>query len=162
MSAISGAVEDLSIKTQPTEQAMPVTTKLKGYRQKLMTIKARMLYREQAIKEFWNHLKNGTFPQRMKSTKPYPKVSSPEAQAIVNVLVIKSNAWIKWFKKKRKKLSQDQDSYQTLKDQRQGDRQKFKTPKKPKKPTVAQNLQELAELQSKYTQLCRKLETASE
>ena len=28
-----------------------------------------------------------------------------------------------------KKLSQDQDRYQTLKDQLQGDRQKFKTPK---------------------------------
>lgn len=59
-------------------------------------------------------------------------------------------------------LSQDQDSYQTLKDQRQGDRQKFKTPKKPKTPTVAQIQRELAELQSEYTQLCSKLETASE
>lgn len=84
MSAISDAVEDLSIKTQRSEQARPVKTKLKGYRQKLMTIKARMRYREQAIKGFREHLKNGTFPKRMKSIKPYPKMSSPEAQAIVN------------------------------------------------------------------------------
>lgn len=40
MSAISDAVEDLSVKTEKTEKAMPVKTRLKGYRQKLMTIKA--------------------------------------------------------------------------------------------------------------------------
>ena len=164
MSAISDTVEDLSIKTQPTEQAMPVKTKLKGYRQKLMTIKARMRYREQAVKGFRKHLKNGTFPQRMKSIKPYPKMSSPEAQAIVNAACDQVQCVIldQMVQEEEKKLSRDQDSYQTLKDQRQGDRQKFKTPKKPKKPTVAQIQQELAELQSKYTQPCSKLETASE
>ena len=49
-----------------------------------MTIKARIKYREHAIKGFRKHLKNATFPQRMKSIKPYPKMTSPEAQAIVN------------------------------------------------------------------------------
>ena len=49
-----------------------------------MTIKARIKYREHAIKGFRKHLKNGTFPQRMKSIEPYPKMTSPEAQAIVN------------------------------------------------------------------------------
>ena len=66
------------------------------------------------------------------------------------------------IQEEEKKLSQDQNSYQTVKDHRQGDRQQLKTPKKPKKPTVAQLEQELADLQSKYTQLCSKLETASE
>ena len=41
------------------------------------------------------------------------------------------------------KLMEDQDSYQALKVQRQGDRQQLKTPKKPKKPTMAQLQQEL-------------------
>ena len=63
---------------------MPVKASLKQYRQKLMTIKARIKYREQAIKGFRKHVKNGKFPQRMKSIRPYPKMSSPEAQAIVN------------------------------------------------------------------------------
>ena len=49
-----------------------------------MTIKARIRYREHALKTFRKHLKNGTFPQRMKSIKPYPKMNSPEAQAAVN------------------------------------------------------------------------------
>ena len=49
-----------------------------------------------------------------------------------------------------------------MKKQREGDRQQLKTPKIPKKPTVAQLQQELADLQSKYTQLCSKLETVSE
>lgn len=41
------------------------------------------------------------------------------------------------------KLMEDQDSYQALKVQRQGDRQRLKTPKNPKKPTMAQLQQEL-------------------
>ena len=75
-------VEEPPVKSEPSEK--PVKTKLKQYRQKLMTIKARIRYREQAIKNFRKHLKNSTFPQRMKSIKPYPKMSSPEAQNIVN------------------------------------------------------------------------------
>ena len=37
-----------------------------------------------------------------------------------------------------------------------------RNPKKSKKPTMAQLQQELTELQSKYAQLCTKLETLSE
>ena len=101
---------------------MPVKTRLKGYRQKRMTIKARMRYRELAIKGFRKNLKNGTFPQRMKSIKPYPKMSSPEAQAIVNAACDQVQYVVldQMIQEEEKKLSQDQDSYQTLKDQRQG------------------------------------------
>ena len=163
---MSDAVEDLSAKTcnEQTEKTMPVKTRLKGYRQKLMVVKGRIRYREHALKGFRKHLKNGTFPQRMKSIKPYPKMSSPEAQAIVNAASDQVQCVIldQMIQEEEKKLSQDQNSYQTVKDQRQGDRQQLKTPKKPKKPTVAQLQQELPDLQSKYTQLCSKLETASE
>ena len=141
MSVIGGSVEALSTETgnEPTEKTMPAKTRLKGYRQKLMTIKTRIKYREHAIKGFRKHLKNGTFPQRMKSIKPYPKMTSPEAQAIVNAACdqVKSVILDQMIREEEKKLSQDQDSYQALKDQRQGDRQQLKAPKKPKKPTVA-------------------------
>ena len=144
-------VEEPPVKSEPSEKS--VKTKLKEYRQKLMTIKARIRYREQAIKNFRKHLKNGTFPQRMKSIKPYPKMSSPEAQNIVNAACDQVQ---------QRKLTEDQDSYQALLDQRQGDRQQLKKPQKSKKPTMAQVQQELTELQSKYAQLCTKLETLSE
>ena len=162
---MGGSVEAPSTETgnEPAEKTMPAKTRLKGYRQKLMTIKARIKYREHAIKGFRKHLKNGTFPQRMKSIKPYPKMTSPEAQAMVNAACdqVQSVILDQMIQEEEKKLSQDQDSYQALKDQRQGDRQQLKAPKKPKKPTVVQLQQELADLQSKYTQLCSKLETVS-
>ena len=70
----------------------------------------------------------------------------------------------------REKLTQDEQRCEALKVQRQGDQQHLKTPKKPqlntpkkpKKPTVAQLQQELAELQAKYTQLCKQLEASHE
>lgn len=100
----------------------------------------------------------------MKSIKPYPKMSSPEAQAIVNTACDQVQCVIldQMIQEEQKKLTQDQDMYQTLLVQQQGDRQQLKKPKKPKKSTVAQLQQELAELQSKYAELCTKLETPSE
>ena len=85
-SVMGGSVRALSTKTgnESTEKTMPAKTRLKSYRQKLKTIKARIKYREHTLKGFNKHLKNGSFQQRMKSIKPYPKMSSPEAQAIVN------------------------------------------------------------------------------
>lgn len=52
---------------------MLVKTRLKGYRQKLMSIKARIRYREQTIRGFRKHLKNGTIPKRIKSLLPSQK-----------------------------------------------------------------------------------------
>ena len=57
-----------------------------------------------------------------------------------------------------KKLVQDQDNYKTMKKQRECERsQLLKTSKKPQKLSVAQLMQELTDLQSKYTQLCNQL-----
>ena len=57
-----------------------------------------------------------------------------------------------------KKLTQDQTSYKTMKKKREDERsQVLKTPRKPKKFTVAKLMQELTDLQSKYTQLCSQL-----
>ena len=62
-----------------------------------------------------------------------------------------------------KKLTQEQEQYNNLKVQRQGQRAlktskklQLNAPKKPKKPTVAHLREELADLQAKYTQLCSK------
>ena len=99
-----------------------------------MTIKARIRYREHALKTFTKHLKNGTFPQRMKSIKPYSKMNSSEAQAVVNAACDQGQCVIldKMILDEEKKLTEDQESYDVLKVQRQGDRQHLKKPKKPR------------------------------
>ena len=56
----------------------------KCYHQKLQTLKARIKYREHTIKSLRHHLKKGTFPKRLKTLRPYPKMETPESQAIVN------------------------------------------------------------------------------
>ena len=48
-------------------------TTLQEKRPKRMTVQARIKYRERVNKAFRKHLKNGTFPKRMKSIKLYPK-----------------------------------------------------------------------------------------
>ena len=71
-------------------------------------------------------------------------------------LVIKSNVFTildQMIQEEQKKLTEDQDSYQALLVQRQGDRQQLKKTQKAKKSTMAQFQQELTELQSKYAQL---------
>ena len=55
--AESKPIKELTEK--PTEKN--VKTALKGYRQKLQAIYARIKYREKAIKGFRNHLKRGHF-----------------------------------------------------------------------------------------------------
>ena len=66
MSAITIIKKDPAIDmSEPTQKSKKAV--LRGYRQKLMTIKARIRYREHVLKTFRKHLKNGTFPQRMKS-----------------------------------------------------------------------------------------------
>ena len=106
--------------SQPTEKTTKTVTTLKDYRQKLMATHACIKYRERTIKGFKNHLKKGTFPQRMKSIKPYPKMSSSESQAIVNAACDQVQCVIldQMIQEEEKKLVEDQDQYQTLKVQR--------------------------------------------
>ncbi|PFX12839.1 hypothetical protein AWC38_SpisGene23135 [Stylophora pistillata] len=47
-------------------------------------VHARVKYQENVLKEYKKHAENGTFPKRLKSTKSYPKMQSPEAQKRVN------------------------------------------------------------------------------
>ena len=145
-------------QSKPTEKNMK--TALKSYRQKLQAIQARIKYREKAIKGFRNHLKKGTFPKRFKSLRPFPKMESPETQAVVNAACEDVHCVIldQMILDEEKKLVQDQDNYKTMKKQRECERsQLLKTSKKPQKLSVAQLMQELTDLQSKYTQLCNQL-----
>ena len=91
-------------------------------------------------------------------------MNSPEAQAVVNAACDQVQCVIldQMILDEEKKLTEDQESYEVLKVQRQGDRQQLKKPKKPQKSTMAQVQQELTDLQSKYAQPCKQLETSSE
>ena len=152
-------------QSEPAEKNMEPAVKskkstLKGYRQKLQAIQARIKYREKAIKGFRHHLKKGTFPKRFKSLRPYPKMDSPESQAVVNAACEQVHCVIleQMMLDEEKKLVQDQTSYQAMKKEREGERsQLLKTSKKPQKMSVAQLMQELTELQSKYAQLYQQL-----
>ena len=172
MSALEGTVSDLiqentaiGDQSEPTQKNMEPTVKskkstLKSYRQKLQAIQARIKYREKAIKGFRNHLKKGTFPKRFKSLRPYPKMDSPESQAVVNAACEQVHCVIldQMILDEEKKLVQDQTSYQAMKKQRECERTHLlKTSKKPQKLSVAQLRQELTDLQSKYTQLYHQL-----
>ena len=103
-----------------------------------MTIQARIKYREKVIKAFRNYLKHGTFPKRMRSIKPYPKMNSAEAQSIVNAACDQVQCVIldQMIQDEEKKLAQDQERWEVLKVGRQGDRQQLKTVKK----TTAQHI----------------------
>ena len=124
-----------------------------------MTVQARIKYRQRAIKKLRTHLKNGTFPQRMKSIKPYPKMDSPESQAIVNAACNQVQCVIldQMLLEEEKKLAKDQERYQTLQEQKRKACQK-----RMKSPTVAQLQKELAELHAKYSQVCKTLENTRE
>ena len=153
-------------QSEPTEnnpmEATVISKKstLKSYRQKLQAIQARIKYREKAIKGFRNHLKKGTFPKRFKSLRPFPKMDSPETQAVVNAACEQVHCVIldQMILDEEKKLLQDQDNYLAMKKQRECERsQLLKTSKKPQKLSVTQLMQEPTELQSKYAQLYQQL-----
>lgn len=123
------------------ESTMPSKTKLKDNRQKLMTLKARIRYRKNAIKGFRKHAKNGTFPHRMKSIKPYPKMSYPESQKLIDAACVQVQCAILdvMIQEEEKKLKEDREACKTLLAQRQSDRKhlRVKKPKKLKKPILA-------------------------
>ena len=152
-------------QSEPAEKNMEPAVKskkstLKGYRQKLQAIQARIKYREKAIKGFRNHLKKGTFPKRFKSLRPYPKMDSPESQAVVNAACEQVHCVIldQMILDEEKKLVQDQTSYQAMKKEREGERaQLLKTARKSQKLSVTQLMQELTDLHCKYAQLYQQL-----
>ena len=158
--SVSEPIKENTIGDQSKPTEKNVKTALKSYRQKLQAIQARIKYREKAIKGFRNHLKKGTFPKRFKSLRPFPKMESSETQAVVNAACEQVHCVVldQMILDEERKLTQDQTSYQAMKKEREGERsQLLKTPRKPKKFTVTQLMQDITDLQSKYTQLCNQL-----
>ena len=126
----------------------------------MQAIQARIKYREKAIKGFRNHLKKGTFPKRFKSLRPYPKMETPESQAVVNAACEQVHCVIldQMLLDEEEKLLQDQTSYQAMKKEREGERaQLLKTGRKSQKLSVTQLMQELTDLRCKYAQLYQQL-----
>ena len=130
---------------------------LKSYRQKAQALQARIKYREKAIKGIRQHLKRGTFPKRFKSLRPYPKMDSLEAQAVVNAACQQVDCVIldQMMVDEENKLRHDRASYEALKKERECERSQLV--RKPPKRSVAQLRQELADLQTKYALLCQQL-----
>ena len=155
-------VEAIKMEHEPTEHPLPSKIGFKEYQQKRMTINARIKYREHALHGCKQHLRNGTFPKRMKSIKPYPTMDTPEAQAKVNEACQQVDKIIldHMIQEQERKLKEDQDSLQTIKKTCSQQRQQHKTRKL--EPTVVQLQQELRDLQAKYTQLCQKLTPVKE
>ena len=87
-------------------------------------------------------------------------MESSETQTVVNAACEQVHCVIldQMILDEERKLTQDQDMYQTLQNKREGQRsQLLKASRKPRKSTVAKLMQELTDLQSKYTQLCSQL-----
>jgi len=137
-------------------------TALRKTRQKRLALQARIKYREQTIKAFQRHLKQGTFPKRMKSIKPYPKMNTSQGQTVVNEACDHVQRVIldQMLVEEQQKLVQEQDMYQTLKEQPRPKRVDSKKPKPPKKSSVTQLQEELTLLQSSVAQLCSLLDSS--
>lgn len=130
-----------------------------SYRHRMQAVQARIKYREKLIKGFRQHQQKGTFPKRFKSLKPYPRMSTPESQTIVNTACQQVECVIldQMVLEEEFKLKQDQTVCQSMKEE-----QKIEQSKAPRKSmSVIQLQQELADLQSKYSELCDKLENQS-
>ena len=134
----------------------------KEYLQQYVTLHARIKHREKAIQGFQQHLRNGTFPKRMKSLKPYPTMETPETQAVVNEACQQAEKVLmgQRIQEYERKLQEDRTSLQALKETRRQQRQQQKAAPPPKPSmtvTVSQLQQELRDLQYKYTELSQKL-----
>ena len=143
---------------------LPKGLRSESYQQQYSLLLTRIKYREAAIQGLNQHLKNGTFPKRMKSLKPYPTMENPETQAVVNEACQQAEKVLitQRIQDFERKLQEDRASLQTLKETRRKQRQQqlaSKVTNKPKKVSVSQIQQELRDLQTKYTELSRKLET---
>lgn len=139
----------------------------KQYQRQCIVIHNRMTKRQQAIQELKQHLQNGTFPKRFNFLKPHPKMVTSEGQAKVKEALQQVSRAILDEKVQdyERKLQADRTSLQTLKDTRREQRkQKVQDtsttiPKQSKKnrPTLQKVLQELRELQAKYTELSQQV-----
>ena len=128
-----------------------VKTPSKGIKEKQQTaIYSRIKYRERRIQTLKTHVQKGTFPPRMKSIKPIPKMATPESQRIVTAACEQAQRVLlnQMLMEEEKKLTQEQGLFQWK--------------KKRSKPSITQVLKDLQELQDKYHHVCQVLETTQQ
>ena len=128
-----------------------VKTPSKGLKEKQQTaIYSRIKYRERRIQSLKTHLQKGTFPPRMKSIKPIPKMETPESQRIVTAACEQAQRVLldQMLVEEEKKLTKEQGLFQWK--------------KKRSKPSITQVLKDLQELQDKYHHVCQVLETTQQ
>ena len=119
----------------------------KGLKEKQQTaIYSRIKYRERRIQTLKTHVQKGTFPPRMKSIKPIPKMATPESQRIVTAACEQAQRVLlnQMLVEEEKKLTQEQGLFQWK--------------KKRSEPSITQVLKDLQELQDKYHQVSHLLE----
>ena len=148
---------------------LPKGLRSENYQHQYSVLLTRIKYREAVIQGLNQHLKNGTFPKRMKSLKPYPTMENPETQAKVNEACQQAEKVLieQRIQDYEVKLQQDRTSLQTLKETRREQRQQAVKQRQQRKtwkkePTVLQLQQELRDLQVKYTELSQKLTPVKE
>lgn len=143
--------ENIVVKDHTEPMGESSVKRKKGCRQQQrQSLQARIKFRDLTVKGIRKHLQRGTFPKRFKALRPYPKMETPESQAIVNAACEQVHRIIldQVAVEEELKLKQDRIRYEAL----------TKKQDPPKKPTILQLQQELKELQSKYTELCNKLD----
>ena len=159
------------IMAENTESPLLKGDMRREQRKKQIALKARIRHRERVLQEYKQHFKNGTFPKRFKSLKPYPTMETPEAQTMINEACQQVDKIIldQMILEQERRLKRDQDSIQTKKE----DQDKCKTVKNAHETdyqtflitTLRKEVCDLkaknAVLKRKYTRLSRKMEKSS-
>ena len=122
------------------------------YRQQWMTLKARIRYKEASIAQWKRHLEDGTFPSQVPTFKPYPKLDTPNSQAIVNAACHQARKTIlmEMLRCTECKLAQDYGDLETLVKERREQRKQERLKTKKGDSVVLQLQQQLKELQAKF------------
>ncbi|PFX19442.1 E3 ubiquitin-protein ligase RNF213 [Stylophora pistillata] len=155
---------DLYIIEITTAAPLPMGFTMEEEAQSSEAVHARVKCQENVLKEYKRHAENGTFPKRWKSLKGYPKMQSREAQKLVDEAYHQAECMVldQRIQQIEKNLAAQKESYQSLLEQSQSERQQQEgSLGKEKTPKISHHIRvktELAELQEKYHQLCNKLD----
>ena len=76
-------METVKVMESAAAKEIPVD-EVRGLRQKMWAICARISYREKVLKRLRTHSANGTYPNGFKTFQHYPKFENPESQTLVN------------------------------------------------------------------------------
>ena len=86
---------------------------------KRMASRTRLYYHEQKLKRFQDHLKQGTYPKRVRLS-PYPKMKTPKGQALIDEACdeVKQIMLIQMIAEAPQALAQEQKVYKSLEEKK--------------------------------------------